>query len=102
MRNAAVVLSTADEEGFPNTFLQAWSSGTPVVSLKVDPDRIIEQRGLGAVAGTAQKAVEAIQDLMASPDRRDAIGARAMLHVSEAHSEASVTAAFHRAIGNGR
>ena len=101
MRNAAILLSTADEEGFPNTFLQAWSSGTPVVSLKVDPDRIIELRGLGAVAGTAQKAVEVIQELMTSPDCRDAIGARAIRHVSEAHSEASVTAAFHRAIGNG-
>jgi glycosyltransferase involved in cell wall biosynthesis len=102
MRNAAVLLSTADEEGFPNTFLQSWSTGTPVVSLKVDPDRIIERRGLGVVAGTVEKAVTALQDLLTSPECRDAIGARAVQHVSEAHSEASVTAAFHRAIGNGR
>ena len=45
--NAAILLSTSDQEGFPNTFLEAWSAGTPVVSLKIDPDRIIEQMGLG-------------------------------------------------------
>jgi len=102
MSNAAVLLSTADEEGFPNTFLQAWSSGTPVVSLKVDPDRIIAQRGLGVIAGSVETAVEAIRDLLASADRRDVIGERAVRHVSQAHSAASVTAAFHRAIGSGR
>ncbi|HMF58718.1 MAG TPA: glycosyltransferase family 4 protein, partial [Vicinamibacterales bacterium] len=28
--DAAMLLSTSDAEGFPNTFLEAWSSGTPV------------------------------------------------------------------------
>ena len=27
------LLSTSDEEGFPQTFLEAWSHGTPVVTL---------------------------------------------------------------------
>jgi hypothetical protein len=73
-----------------------------VVSLKVDPDRIIAQRGLGVIAGSVETAVEAIRDLLASADRRDVIGERAVRHVSQAHSAASVTAAFHRAIGSGR
>src|SRR5262249_28360912 len=55
--DAALLLSTADEEGFPNTFTQAWSAGTPVVSLGVDPDHIIAQTGLGKVSGSVDGAI---------------------------------------------
>ena len=43
--DAALLLCTSDEEGFPNMFTQAWASGTPIVTLKVDPDNIIEKMG---------------------------------------------------------
>ncbi len=56
-RRAAVLLCTSDVEGFPNTFIQAWSNGTPVVSLKIDPDRIIERMGLGALSVNADRAI---------------------------------------------
>ena len=96
--DAAVLLSTSDEEGFPNTFLEAWSSGTPVVSLKIDPDRQIERLGLGVVSKSTAGAIADIHALMHAPERRDEIGLRARQHVAEAHSEAAVIAAFERAI----
>ena len=100
--DAAVLLSTSDEEGFPNTFTQAWSSGTPVVSLKLDPDDIIEEMGLGAVSGSSEKAIADINSLLNSPQERERIAVRARRYIAEVHSEAAVISTFERALhGNG-
>jgi glycosyltransferase involved in cell wall biosynthesis len=96
--DAAVLLSTSDGEGFPNTFVQAWSSGTPVVTLKIDPDRIIEKLGLGMVSGSVEVALADINALMDSPTRREEIAFRARRYVSENHNEAAVVRAFNNAL----
>jgi len=96
--DAAVLLSTSDEEGFPNTFMQAWACETPVVSLKLDPDSIIGTIRLGAVSGGIEKVIEDTNFLLDSPQERQRIAVRARRYVAEAHSEAAVTLAFERAI----
>jgi glycosyltransferase involved in cell wall biosynthesis len=96
--DAAVLLSTSDEEGFPNTFTQAWSVGTPVVSLKIDPDSTIARMDLGAVSGDIDNAIADIKTLIDSPQRREDIAVRARKYVAEAHSESVVTAIFKRAL----
>jgi len=96
--NAAALLSTSDEEGFPNTFSQAWSSGTPVVTLAIDPDDIIKRFGLGAVSGTVDRAVEDIRELLRSPGRRDAIAQRARRFIDDHNSAARVVNAFEQAV----
>jgi glycosyltransferase involved in cell wall biosynthesis len=96
--NAAMLLSTSDGEGFPNTFLQAWAHGTPVVSLKVDPDDIISRHHVGTVPGTLDRAAAHITTLIASPQERDEIAVRSRRYITSAHSEAVVTTAFMQAV----
>jgi len=95
---AAMFLSTSDEEGFPNTFTQAWSVGTPVVSLRLDPDNLIERIGMGKVASSIDKAIGDIDFLMRSPQLREAIACRARRFIVENHSAAKVIKLFENAL----
>ena len=98
--NAALLLCTSDEEGFPNTFTQAWASGTPVVSLKVDPDNIIEKMRLGLISKSLDKLVADIELLIMSSEHREDIAGRARRYVTEKHNEATVVEIFNDALGN--
>jgi glycosyltransferase involved in cell wall biosynthesis len=98
--DASLLLSTSDVEGFPNTFAQAWLAGTPVVSLKVDPGRIIAENQLGVVAGSIERAIAEIKSLIESPDQRQQIGIRAHDYALENYSAASVVKLFEDALAN--
>ena len=96
--NACILLSTSDEEGFPSTFLEAWAGGTPVVSLKIDPNETIQRLRLGALSGTVENAITEIERLMNSPQTREEISLRTRRYVANVHSENKVTAIFEGAI----
>lgn len=67
-RNASLLICTSVFEGFPNTFLEAFSQATPVVST-VDPDGVIRRFGLGGVAGTVSELIASISSLLEGADK---------------------------------
>lgn len=82
---ASLLVNTSVSEGFPNTFLQAWSRGTPSVSF-FDPGVQIDGRPLGLVAKSLAEMVVQVQALKADEATWQSHGADCSMHVREKHS----------------
>ena len=96
-KQAACLCCTSDFEGFPNTFLEAWSHGLPVVSM-FDPDALIEERGLGATAHDVPGLTTAVRELLASPERWRQASDNARRYYVENHTVESVLPSFERVL----
>jgi glycosyltransferase involved in cell wall biosynthesis len=95
--DADCLCCTSLYEGFPNTFLEAWSHGTPVVS-SFDPDDLIEERQLGIRAGSVSDFVEGIRLLTNSEMEWQTMSENAARYYREHHSPESALARFEAAL----
>jgi glycosyltransferase involved in cell wall biosynthesis len=86
LARAHLFVNTSVAEGFPNTFIQAWMRETPVVSLNVDPDQVLERERIGILAASPDNLVAAVRGLMTNDELRSAYAARARSYALRTHS----------------
>ena len=86
-----VFINTSDSEGFPNTYMQAWARGTPVVAF-FDPDGVIAREGLGRAVTSLEEMRAAVQDYAQNPDIWAAASARCRSYVTQRHGSSAVAA----------
>jgi glycosyltransferase involved in cell wall biosynthesis len=84
-QQSAALICTSQAEGFPNTFIEAWSYGLPVVST-VDPDNLIAEKGLGQVAKDVHELAAGIRQLFNSPEKWRAASQAAREYYRENHT----------------
>lgn len=63
-----VFVNTSKYEGFPNTFLQAWRRGIPVISY-VDPDGVIQSKKLGEIVKSEDELYRALSETLPGATR---------------------------------
>lgn len=99
-RAAALVnTSPPGDEGFPNTFIQAWLRGVPVLTLGVDPDGIIREHDLGDVARSVDGLATNLSDLLADPSGYARIAENVSAFARERYTVERVADCFLDAVG---
>ena len=94
-RSSTLFCCSSEYEGFPNTFLEAWSHGVPIVST-FDPDSLIEERQLGLRARNKDELVSGIQELCSDRDLWQSHSANARQYYQENHSVNYVMERFEK------
>ena len=82
---ASLLVNTSYSEGFPNTFVQAWLRETPVISVDVDPDDLLETEGIGCRSGSSEKFAIDVRDLLEDKQKRGLMGKKARQYAIENH-----------------
>ena len=95
---ARVFVNTSEIEGFPNTFLQAWVRGIPVVSF-FDPDGVIQREGLGQTVASVEEMTAAVHRLVVDPQLWAEASARCLAYTARRYGEDQTVVPYLEALG---
>jgi len=91
-------VNTSDWEGFPNSFLQAWVRGVPVVSF-FDPAGLIAGRQLGAVPQDLTRMVGVVDELLQDEEGRAEIARRVEQFALDNYAPQAVARTYEMLLG---
>jgi len=98
---AHILVNTSTSEGFSNTFIQAWMRKVPVISLSVDPDNLLSEKGLGLCSGGSfEHLVHDVKRLVADQQLRESMGEKARDYAFEHHSIEQIGQQFSKLVGS--
>jgi len=95
--SARLFLSTSAQEGFPNTFLQAWARGIPTISF-LDSQLAPNLTPICTMVRDTAEAATAIKTLWSHPDEWESIGERCRRYYYARHTPATVIMSLERVL----
>jgi glycosyltransferase involved in cell wall biosynthesis len=90
---ARLFVNTSDVEGFPNTYLQAWARGTPVVGF-FDPDGLLAREGLGRAVTNLEEMRTAVRELSSNAEAWRAASQRCKAFMAKQYGEETILAPY--------
>ena len=90
--------NTSEVEGFPNTFLQAWVRGIPVVTT-FDPDGMVAREALGTTHADVRDMARSIDSLLQSPEAYAVKRSASLRHMGKLFDENDVLRPYLSALG---
>jgi glycosyltransferase involved in cell wall biosynthesis len=94
---ARLLVNTSDIEGFPNSYLQAWAHGTPVVAFH-DPNGVIQREGLGVAAHTIGEISAAAQEFATDLQNWEATSNRCKAFMAREYGEEKTLVGYLKTI----
>lgn len=96
---ARVFVGTSEIEGFPNTYLQAWARGTPVVAF-LDPEHLIASNGMGRAITSVAQMCEEIVTLSGDRSAWETASQRSREYMDNRFNVTRMTAPYTEALSN--